>query len=168
MSFITPTTIQAYLDYDIFTVTCPLPPPHPTKKYSHTAGFCLYCSLLYLPHLKQYLACNIQSLCVEGMNEVIICGQLFSAFVEVAQVRTPICFLEASSLYGEADTGCDQGVTCTSRRCLGWEKLEQGHRSTSGRRKGHVGGLGKALRAASAKEIKDSKRETRRGQPSRQ
>ena len=57
---------------------------------------------------------------------MIICGQLFSAFVEVAQVRAPICFLEASSLYGEADTGCDQGVTCTSRRCLGWEKLEQG------------------------------------------
>ena len=89
-------------------------------------GFCLCCSLLYLPHLKQCLARSVHSLCVEGMNEVIICGQLFSAFVEAAPVRAAICFLEASSLYGEADTGCDQGVTCTSRRCLGWEKLEQG------------------------------------------
>ena len=46
------------------------------------------------------------------MNESVLCGQLFPAFVDVAEVRTETFFLEAASLLREAETDGDQGVTC--------------------------------------------------------
>ena len=53
VSSVTPTTIQAYLDYDILTITCPLPLPTLHRMVITQQEFCLCCSLLHLPHLKQ-------------------------------------------------------------------------------------------------------------------